>query len=195
MRQDDETKITITAGGQSVDTTTGELSNIAEHIKQLPRQVWIRKIKVASKRVHIEYNVGSHAEEFDDMDATTIKPKDEAVQEFYDAFDKLAEFVPAICEMDEKYGVGMETISVSISYPTDNKVMGACITVSKKLTHNDAPLIITTPFKATDVYHDDGNPDILLPDNCRLALALLIDRAEDFVNGLRAPKKQEELFA
>jgi hypothetical protein len=36
---------------------------------------------------------------------------------------------------------------------------------------------------------------ILLSSKCSLAVGLLIDRAEDFIGGIRAPKEQEELFA
>jgi hypothetical protein len=140
MREDNDTKVTMSSGGETLTTTAGQLE---AGVAAIPR-IWVRKIKVKDRRVRIEYNLGTELEEFEDMIFTTMNPKDFAVDEFYAAFERLVEFVPQICEFPEEYGLDMKTLGVSISYPTDNKVMGACITVSRELHNNDGPMIFTT---------------------------------------------------
>jgi len=89
-----------------------------------------------------------------------------------------------ICELPDDYGKNMRVSGVSLSHKQD--VMGATITLVKKLTHSNTPFVINTPFLPSEPYnHADQNAPTLSTITVKL-IETLVDEAEEYIDGDRA---------
>ena len=86
--------------------------------------------------------------------------------------------------MSEQWGKDLETRSVSLSYKND--VMAATITAMKPLRHSNAPLVISTPHKASELIGEGGDESNCLTSDCVAAINAVIREARNYVNGERA---------
>ena len=144
----------------------------------------------------IKYNKGIVKLHYDSIssmgnsESYVLSSEDMPLPSFGQALQAVGEFVPLICEISTESPV--QVLGVSFGYGGDAEVMGATITAMLELESSNSPLILNTPYKASEVYNEGGNEDVLLPLDCVRALEALCKEADKYLKGERA---QGDLFA
>jgi len=146
----------------------------------------ITKVKYDTNKVVIKYQTVRPDGEPDEYE---VKCGDLPHADFMGALKAL---VPHAGQITELILDNSEVRGVSFSYTND--VMGACITVLKKLETTPGPLIINTPHLPSEPYNPDQDPTkaLLLSDKCVEALEKLQREALAYLDGKRA---QGSLFS
>ncbi len=155
------------------------------------KQFFFRKIKNKDDKIHLEYFIEKQNGLIDEYSCVS---NEKAAPSFYNAFLSLRKHVLDICEMpmtDEEI-VKVTVTSVSFSYSTEDKIMGAVITAQKKLRYSNSPLNLNTPFKPETTYNDSMTENNLLPAGCVNCLYDLIAEAKAYLLGDR---EQIDLFS
>lgn len=104
---------------------------------------------------------------------------------FYAAFDSLVPHACKILELPDAYRDEITCTGISFAYSKDG-VMGATMTLQKKLLRSAAPAILNTPYKP-----EWGDPNALSRD-CLDAIRVVIAEAQRFLDGERAQTEMEE---
>lgn len=150
-----------------------------------------RKIKLTSDgKITLEYST-SRDLDWDDFSFTCSQ---QALPEFYAAFDSLAHHMVEMCELPRQdiQENRVKVRGVSFSYGGENEVMGATLTGIRTLLHSHSPLNLNTPHKASEPYTEGpGDSKALLHDDCVDDLKALCREAERYLNGER---QQVDLF-
>jgi hypothetical protein len=161
----------------------------------------ITKIKFNKGKVEIEYEKNDRET---DSKKTQFSSYDEPLPGFTDALQALSLHAEEICEFPEgfltapaAFGEDGEVVEqkgtvsgVSFSYSDKEGIMGATITVLRKLATAQAPLVINTPHLPEAPY-SEGSCSPLLSSGCVRALNHLQDEALKYLAGDRAEKQQE----
>ena len=147
----------------------------------------ICKVKRASGKLEIEYEVPSK----DGANEFVLKSRELPRGEMIRAFEALVQ--PAIVdvlELPDAYTEDCKATGASFSYvpgPTGKEIMGCVITLQKKLSTANSPLILNTPHLPSEAYSgnpNDTNPT--LPGELVDRLEKLQEEARLYIRGERA---------
>lgn len=123
----------------------------------------------------------------------SLKCKDEARPEFYQAMQDFAEHWKEILEVDEK--VNPEVTSVSFSWTKDDQgvpVMGVTMYASVRLKRTTGVWGCNTPHRIEHFYSENGGDEgQVMSDDLSSACKMLLSEAERYINGERA---QQTIF-
>jgi hypothetical protein len=143
----------------------------------------ITKVKDKEGKVIIHYQQATPGGSDGDWDDYTMTCGSKARPEFYEAMNEMVKHVVDICELPRESADLITIGGVTCSYPLD--IMGATISAKLRLRKSNAPLILNTPFKTSELYTETGDPDSLLSGDCVDAICTLHEECEAYINGER----------
>jgi len=151
----------------------------------------MRRVEYDGKKVHIKYDISENGETVRSID---LKSKEKPLPVFERALKKLAGHAGIMMEMPTSYAVGLQARGVTFTWTKD--ILGATITVHKKLDSSHSPQVFHTVHKPSEPYNEkETGPAArlaLLSTACVEALEDVIKEAENYIEGDRA---QGDLFA
>jgi len=145
--------------------------------------VRITKVKEKEGKITICYQQATPGGGDADWDDYTMTCGQKALPSFYEPFNALVPHVRDICELPTESEPLIMVLGVTCSYPQD--IMGATIAAKLRLRKSNAPLILNTPFKTSELYTETGDPDSLLSGDCVDAIMTLHEECERYINGER----------
>ena len=146
-------------------------------------EIRITKVKEKDGRVMIHFQKPTPGGSEVDWDDYTINCGGKPRPEFYEAMNALVTHVRDICELPRESESLISILGVTCAYPQD--IMGATISAKLRLRRSNAPLILNTPFKTSELYTETGDPDSLLSGDCVDAIMTLHEECEKYINGER----------
>jgi hypothetical protein len=153
----------------------------------------VTKVSFDGKRVKVLYEIPRVGSE--DPDECALVCNDRPAPEFLVALEALRPHVAAICQLPPPYCEPMAIRGASYGYGGKDAVMGATITSLKKLTTANSPLVLNTPYLASEPMSETDEAPTLSASAVR-ALDELARQGLRYVNGEREqgdlfPKTQE----
>jgi hypothetical protein len=145
-------------------------------------EIRITKVKEKDGRVTIHFQKPTPGDGDCDWDDYTMTCGGKARPEFYEALQAMSAHVRDICELPLGSESMISIIGVSCSYPQD--IMGATITAKLRLRKSSVPLILNTPYMASELYSETSANDLLSGD-CVDAIMTLHEECERYINGER----------
>ncbi len=144
-----------------------------------------RKIKLLKgERISAVYEKRNLSGTWDEY---SFNCSDQALPEFYEALEALAQHVIELCELPATYTERIKVKGVSFSSGGDAEVMGATISAEMELDYSNCGLNLNTPHKPSAPYSDaEVDGDFLLSDDCIEALNNLVVQTEAYARGERA---------
>ena len=147
----------------------------------------ITRVKVKGNKVHIEWNI---KRDTGDTDEYTLECIDAPAPSFKEAWDALRQVVVEEAELPGDMVSAITPIGLSVSYYDDGR-WGAVVSGTRQLMHSNAPMVINTPHKPAESSEHNPQDDNILIEESVVAIELVLEEAEKYVNGERA---QQGLF-
>ena len=143
----------------------------------------ITKANEKDGKVTVHYQQATPGGNDGDWDDYTMTCGGKARPQFYEAMNAMVAHVRDICELPRESEDLISILGVTCSYPLD--IMGATISAKLRLRKSNAPLILNTPFKTSELYTETGDPDSLLSGDCVDAICNLHEECEKYIAGER----------
>ncbi|MFA5458350.1 MAG: hypothetical protein WC261_12050 [Synergistaceae bacterium] len=145
-------------------------------------EIRITKVKEKDGRVTIHFQKPTPGGSEVDWDDYTINCGGKPRPEFYEAMNALVTHVRDICELPRESESLISILGVTCAYPQD--IMGATITAKLRLRKSSVPLILNTPYMASELYSETSANDLLSGD-CVDSIMTLHEECEKYINGER----------
>lgn len=150
----------------------------------------VTKVKKAAGKLRVEYEVDENGGTNELSIASADMPRPEMERAFEACIPKALE----LCELPSGWP-GVRVTGVSFSWtedPNGRKIMGAVITMQKRLSGANCPLIINTPHLPSEPYSgQESDPNPVLDPKLVDALNVVAEEAMEYVKGNRAQGKLE----
>lgn len=145
----------------------------------------IKKVKFAEKVNKIIMTYEKHVN--DQYDEYFFSSSEQAAPEFYTALKELSKHAAKLCELPASDVDRLNVYGVTFSYSGDDGIMGATMSLKKKLEYSNTDLVLNTPHKkAAPNEGEDFNEIMYLTEECVKDLWTLEAEARKYIDGKRA---------